>query len=374
MIQLKLLIIDDDPNQVQLLLDKIKEKNSELKAENLEIITEYFSSGEEAIVKVIDGNYDAAIIDLKLSKDSKKTDGNDVIIEIKNKMRFPIFVLSNFVQDLDPMLETETDVFKIKERSSTDLGELLNEFVIIYKSGLTKLFGEKGEIVDYISQALSELFWERIAISWGYLVNKIPEPSSRLKIISRQLNSILKEKMGLNELGFEKSEPFEVYMIPAFKKHIFTGDIIKKEENFFVVITPACDILPRANGRPNVENVIIAELTELKKHTYLNTCWEDGKLKISGDNKTRINNIINNKKAEYHFLPPFNKSMGYVINFTKIKSVEYDDLTTENGYKIIASIAEPFIKNIIARFTNYYNRLGQPDFDETRILDEMSSL
>ena len=226
--QLKLLIVDDDPSQVQLLLDKIKEKSVELKKDEIEIITENFNSGEEAIIRVTSGEYDVAVIDLKLSKDLKKTDGNDVIIEIKKKMRFPIFVLSNFLQDLDPVLEKETDVFKIKERSSTDLGILIDEIVIIYKSGISRLFGESGELVGFVTQALSELFWERIAVSWKYLIEKIPDQSARLKIISRQLSSILKEKMEINDLGFEKSEPFEMYMIPSLKNHTYTGDILKK--------------------------------------------------------------------------------------------------------------------------------------------------
>jgi CheY-like chemotaxis protein len=372
--QLKLLIVDDDPSQLQLLLDKIKEKNVDLKKEDIEITTETFTTGEEAIVKVTSNDYDVAVVDLKLSGDLKKTDGNDVIKEIKSKMRFPIFVLSNFPQDIDPIFEHETDVFKIKERSSTDLGTLVDELVIIYKSGISKLFGLDGKLDVLVTQALSELFWERIAVSWNYLIKKIPDSSVRLRIISRQLSSILKEKMEINDLGFDKTEPFEMYMIPPLKKHIYTGDIVEKSENFYIVLTPACDILPREEGKPKVNFILVAELVELKKHDYLSDCWVGGKFSDAGKNKQVITNIIQNKKAEYHFLPPFNKSMGYVINFTNIFSIKYDELKLENGYKIIASVMEPFMKNIISRFTNFYNRLGQPDFDEVRILEEIKAL
>jgi CheY-like chemotaxis protein len=373
--QLKLLIVDDDPVQVQLLSDKIREKNVELKRGELEIITEIFNSGEEALVKFTSNDYDAAVVDLKLSNDLKSTeDGNEVIKEIKKKMRFPVFVLSNYLQDIDPALGNETDVFKIKERSTTDFGVLVDEIVLIYKSGITYLFGVNGELATFVTEALSELFWERIAVSWKYLLEKIPDQSIRLKIISRQLSSILKEKMEINDLGFGKTEPFEMYMIPPLKKHIYTGDIIEKDDNFIVVLTPACDILPREEGKPKIDFVLVAKLIELKKHDYLKDCWIEGKLNEAGKNKGTITNIIQNKKAEYHFLPPFNKSMGYVINFTNIYSIKYDDLKIENGYKVIASIMDPFMKNIISRFTNFYNRLGQPDFDEDRILDEMKAL
>lgn len=63
--------------------------------------------------------------------------------------------------------------------------------------------------------------------------------------------------------------------------------------------------------------------------------------------------------------------MGFVIDFTNIKSIKYDEL---KDYKIVASIVESFMKNIISRFTNFYNRLGQPDFDEEKIFEEMKYL
>lgn len=299
--QLKLLIIDDDLAQVQLILDRIKEKNVELRKRELEIIPENLKSGEEAIFKVTSNDYNAAIVDLKLSDDKTKTDGNDIIKEIKTKMRFPVFVLSNFPQDLEPDFDKETDVFKIRERSNTDLGAMIDEIVNLYISGISELFGENGKLEKYITESLSELFWGRIAITWSYLIERIPDPEIRVKIISRQLNTILKEKMGQAEFGFEKSEPFEVYMIPSLKKHTYTGDILQKEDIYYVVLTPACDIVSRVENKPDIEYILLSELTELKKHSYIKNCWKDGQLILSSDNKKVLQRIISNKKANIIF-------------------------------------------------------------------------
>jgi CheY-like chemotaxis protein len=111
---LKLLVVDDDESQIQLLLDQIKEKNRDLLVDQIEIVAETCNNKDDAIFKITSMNYNVAIVDLKLSNDNTKTDGNDVIKEIKNKMRFPIIVLSNFPQSLDPELAVETDVFRIK--------------------------------------------------------------------------------------------------------------------------------------------------------------------------------------------------------------------------------------------------------------------
>ena len=369
--QLNLLIVDDDPNQVQLISDKIREKNVELKKNEMEIITYSMNSGEEAIINVTNNDYDAAIVDLKLSGDKKKIDGNDVIKEIKSKMRFPIFVLSDFPQDIAPELEKETEVFKIKERSTTDLGALIDEIIYLYKSGITELFGPNGNLEKYITDAIAELFWERIAVNWKYIVERIPEQASRLKIICRQLNSILKEKMQLNELGFEKSEPFEMYMIPPIRSYFYTGDIITKNDSHFIILSPACDMEIRKENKPDVENVVIAKLSHIKDHYYTNACWNEGKFSNSDKNNAKVENLIKSSRSEFHLLPPFQNIAGFIIDFSDVQSIPYEDL---KNYKRIATVTEPYLKNIVSRFSNHFNRLGQPDFDVEKLKQEIKTL
>ncbi len=366
---LKLLVVDDDESQIQLLLDQIKEKNRDLLVDQIEIVAETCNNKDDAIFKITSMNYNVAIVDLKLSNDNTKTDGNDVIKEIKNKMRFPIIVLSNFPQSLDPELAVETDVFRIKERTATKSSAIIDEIVELYKSGISDLFGEDGSLLEHINNSLSELFWKRVAINWKYLVNQIADPSTRLKVIAKQLTVILKEEMEIGDLGSDKSEPFEMYLIPPVRKHHYTGDIIVKDGIEYIILSPACDMEIRSEGKPDIENVVIAKLSKIKDHVYTSACWKDNIFQDS--KKDKILNLVNSKKGELHLLPPFNNKMGLIIDFSNIFSIPYAELI---NYKRIASVTEPYLKNIISRFSNHFNRLGQPDLDSDKIIQEIKSL
>ncbi|MDR3625931.1 MAG: hypothetical protein P4L45_03825 [Ignavibacteriaceae bacterium] len=366
---LKLLIVDDDDSQIQLLQDQIKEKNKDLQKDHIEIVTEVCKNKDDAILKVSNQNYNAAVIDLKLSSDKTKTDGNDVIKEIRNKMRFPIIVLSNFPQNLDQELSMETDVFKIKERTSTKSSDIIDEIVEFYYSGIDELFGKDGKLLEQINSSLHELFWERIANNWEYLVQKITDPMIRLKVIEKQLIIILKEKMEIGDLGFDKSEPFEMYIIPPIRKHYYTGDIILKDDTHFIILSPACDMEIRKGDKPEIENVVIGKLSQIKDHSYTKSCWKDGSFQDSKEGL--VENLIRSKKGDYHLLPPFRDKMGFILDFSNVSSVPYNNLV---NYKRIATVTEPYLKNIISRFSNYFNRLGQPDFDNVKLMQEIKAL
>ena len=79
--------------------------------------------------------------------------------------------------------------------------------------------------------------------------------------------------------------------------------------------------------------------------------------------------IRNTKKERYHYLPSFGSRIpGFLIDFQDINRINPEDLTT---YDRVASVDEPFLKDIIARFTSYYARQGSPDLDMDIILKKL---
>lgn len=366
--QLKLLIVDDDPAQVQLLKDAIKEKKELLKVEKIEIVLEISTTKADALV-MIENNFDYAIIDLKLSNDKTKTEGNEVIKEIKQKMRFPVLVLSNAPGDLDPVLGSETDIFKVKERTEITYSNIVDEIILLYNSGLSELFGQNGQLVQHINKALHDLFWKRVAHNWNYLTKNISDSEERLKIIAKQLTILLKEEMEIGELNSGKALAFEMYLMPPVRRNYYTGDIIEKEGNYYIILSPACDMELRNGTSPDIENISIASLVHLKNLNYTKQCWIDGTFQNS--KQTKLENLIHFKKSEYHLLPPFKDIKGFVIDFSSLSSIPYNELQSLNR---IACITEPYLKNIISRFSNHFNRLGQPDFFEEKIIEEIKSL
>ena len=365
----KLLIVDDDDQQVQSLLDVLKEKEKELSQDGIKIVSEICKNKDDALTKISTKNYDYAIVDLKLSVDNTKTEGNEVLKEIKNKMRFPVTVLSNFPQSLDTELAHESDVFFIHERTATKYSELIDRIIKLYKTGITELFADDGFLLTHINNSLHDLFWVRIANDWNYITGTVIDPISRSKVVAKQLTNLFKEEMQLNDFGLGVSQPFEMYLIPPVRKYYYTGDIISKDGKHFLIITPACDMEIRNGDKPKVETVVISHLWHVKDHFITKECWSNDRFQDS--KKEKILNILKFKQSGYHLLPPFKDKMGFIIDFADISSISYEDL---KNYKRVASITEPYLKNILSRFSNHFNRLGQPDFNEESLLKEIKDL
>jgi CheY-like chemotaxis protein len=366
---LRLLIVDDDEKQIQLICDAIREYEKE--DTEKEFIIESFVKNDKdsALAAINDEEYDFAVIDLKLNSESPEAEGNILINEIKSKMRFPVIVLSAFLGDLAEEISTPSDVFIIQERSTANLPELIKKMVSLHKSGIGLLFAKDGILLNHINNSLNKLFWVRIAKDWNYLIKRITDYDARTKIIAKQLSALLKEEMHLNDYIEGKSDPLEMYLIPPIRKNYYTGDILSKDGDYFIILTPACDMEIRENGKPKTEFVVISKLVPLKEHSYYKECWNENV--FVENKKSRIIGLINSANSQYHLLPPSQKEMGFVIDFANVLSEKYDTLV---NYQRKASITEPYLKNILSRFSNHFNRLGQPDFEEDTLLQEIKSL
>jgi len=70
----------------------------------------------------------------------------------------------------------------------------------------------------------------------------------------------------------------------------------------------------------------------------------------------------NNYSNYYHFLPQTASFEGGVIDFRKIETYKPTEFYSKFQSPIV-QICMAFIKDIVARFSSYYARQGQPDFD-----------
>ena len=71
---------------------------------------------------------------------------------------------------------------------------------------------------------------------------------------------------------------------------------------------------------------------------------------------------MNNLSGYYHWLPPTKGFPGGVINFRKSMAVSAEKFNDEFEPPEI-QVSSQFIKDIVHRFSAFYARQGQPDFD-----------
>jgi len=359
---LRLLIVEDNEEQIKLYKDAIDEFNA---GSDIKINIEIGNNLEEGLRQIRTNDFDTAIIDLRLGSEDMTGKGKQIIKEIKSNLRFPVFVLTAYSGDLDGNLAIPNVFYKVYEQTKKDTIEVLEEMTDIYKTGITKIMGRRG----IIEETLQKVFWGNIAKNMEYWKKEVENKDKIEKVLSRHILAHLVESLKLTEEGeFEKCHPAEVYIMPPVKKDFFTGDILKDKDSgeYFLILTPACDMELRKQGdnsiKRNANKIILAKLIKFNQVTEIREYINNQ----SNTKKQKVEEYIKNKKGRYHYLPSFGTQIpGFLIDFQDINRINPKELTS---YDRVASIDEPFLKDIIARFASYYARQGSPDLDMDIIL------
>lgn len=141
------------------------------------------------------------------------------------------------------------------------------------------------------------------------------------------------------------------------------------------MLTPSCDL---ANKK--VDEVI---LCKIKKHDeiqsfvdqlnkYNSELYKDSsKARKAKDSLTKWFRNSQPDSMRYHFLPKINKFTGGFVDFRSIISLEYDKDSGEiinEEYSKVGVITESFKRDIVSRFSSYYHRQGQPEFNCDSVL------
>lgn len=154
--------------------------------------------------------------------------------------------------------------------------------------------------------------------------------------------------------------PEEMYLAPPVSEGVKTGSIVcsKNDGKDYIVLSPACDLVMRSNGQFKTDKIVICgiEKFSIVRDTVIAT--------IKGNKrKEKLKEILKNNYANYyHWLPKTKYYNGGFVNFRWLSSFDpkkFKELFEEPKVQVSPS----FIKDVISRFSSYYARQGQPDFD-----------
>ena len=288
-------------------------------------------------------DFDCAIIDLKIGNTNGA--GSSYISKIYGKLiRLPTIIYTgtpNDIPDNIPIMKT----FSKSEDKHTDVIEYIHQ---IYKTGLTKILGAKGTF----EKTLHNVFKDIMILEYEGWVNYIK--NDEVDVEKSLLRHILNNIYYLLNNEHEKFVPEEYYLKYHSEKNISTGLICNYDEKKYMIITPACDL---ANSKTTYIQLIEIDSFDMVKDDY-------NKVKRKMKSEKDLKKIVNNNNIYcYHFLPKTQTfDQGY-LNFRKLCSVgkEFFDKKIESKeIKPEAQISPYFMKDIIARFSSYYARQGQP--------------
>jgi hypothetical protein len=357
---MKLLIVENEKEQVQLYHDVIESYN---KNSDIKIIPIPFYTLDTGIKALENDYFDAAIIDLKLTENTLELQGLDIVNSIKDRLRFPVFIVSGSIGQIDI---PESALFKKRLRDG-DFKEILNEIIKIYNTGITKIINNKGTIEKY----LNSIFWNHLSNSMDNWINDDSRnPDEKQKSLLRYTLMHMQEYI---DEDIEKYHPSEFYIIKPIKQNIFTGDIITFEENRYIILTPSCDIVLRADNSRNTKKILFCKIKKLSEviNNFGNLSINTG---INNDTRRSLNGYISNSKQNFHFIPKSNSIEAGLIDFQDKLTISEIDVNEKilNGTIIRnATVSMPFLKDIISRYSNYYARQGSPDFNIDEVYNSL---
>jgi CheY-like chemotaxis protein len=347
----KILMVEDNESDLETcrssLKRYIKETGTEIKVIEAKTLDEALAC--------LDNSFDGAIVDLRLDLAGSGDEGTQVVKVIHSEHRIPVAIFTGTPQNADPDF-TYIGVYKKGEIEYIDL---FNIFFDIYNSGLTKVTGGRG----IIEETMTKVFLENILPQWKTWVSYSKTGKNTEQALLRFMINHLMELLDDDGACF----PEEMYITPPVSTNIKTGGIVKKRKrsNYFIVLTPACDLVIRRDGLCKTDYVKVCEIDQfepLRDHVI------NGVPKKKTQQQ-KIKELLKNNHSEYyHWLPSGDNFCGGFINFRKGFSVPV---------KIFNDIFEPpelqvssqFIKDIVHRFSVFYARQGQPDF----FFDELSA-
>lgn len=360
MTAMNLLLVEDseqDQKTCQNAVNDFQEDNE------CEINLEIKATVQDAIDALNNSYYDGAIIDMKLAGEGNE--GNLVIDQIRSTFRrIPVVIFTGTpdVAELDnfPLLD-------LKKKGETQYSDIINNFWGLYKTGLTRIMGGQG----HIEQSLSQIFIKNLLPQRSRWIDYGKEDSEKTEkaFLRHALNHLIQ----ILDIDVATCYPEEFYIYPAISAKVNTGCIVKSKHSggFYVVMNPACDLALRNDGGCNTDMALLAKIDS--QHEFLEAELIKKQRKkpeivelTKKDKENSIKPTRQNKTAYYHWLPETEFFSGGFINFRKISTYSEDELEEQFEHHT-KQISSPFLKDIVARFSSYYARQGQPDIDHERI-------
>nr|NJM01972.1 response regulator [Desulfobacula sp.] len=345
----KLMVVEDKDEEIATCRDTVARYSDE-KKRDVELVE--CKTIEDFRAK-LNNSIDGAIIDLRLA--DQGDEGNQVILEIeKTHFRIPVAVLTGTPDAVDHAL-TYIGVFK-KGDPGTGYDDLLDRFWRIHNTGLTRIMGGRGIIEETLNKVFQQnLLPEEYRNKWEeYGQNDSPRTEKAL--LRHALNHLLQL---LDDDG-ESCFPEEFYLSPPLTTGIKTGSIVNKKNKAqkLVVMNPACDLVIRNNGQCNTDRILIIEIDPQI------SLFPDYPLTgLTKEQKKNLEKAFkNNKSTYYHWLPKTDFFEGGFLNFRKVSTMAIKEFKEEFETPAV-QISPFFVKDIVARFSTYYSRQGQPDID-----------
>ena len=316
-------------------------------------------------VELLSNHFNAAIVDLRLEGN---TEGGTFIQKINELgVKIPMVIHTGTPDDV----LQEWCPLKVFTRGEPGQGykEIFEYLLKVFQTGITEIVRLSG----YIEQKIRQFYKDYFLNNSDLWIERATTNPQRVK--DALYRSLISQIDSESVLHTSESYPEEFY-IPTQDTRLYTGSIVVKKDSkkLFLILSPACDIALRKDGKPKINSVTMCEIQPFETHglTYAPSgCIFPGKT-INQFNPLFQNSNDDKDCIRYHWLPNTENFVGGIVNFTMPISCLYENFFSEYDLERFR-VAASFIKNILSRFSSYYARQGQPDLGKNELLSNIKA-
>ncbi|MGK0492038.1 hypothetical protein [Sphingomonas echinoides] len=365
----RILFVEDEKPQLDRFESAVGDWNAEQGKKKRKFEWHLCTDVSSADAALREQRFDCALFDLRLPAGTagRKTEpaGSDLALNALNELGIPVGLMSADLSVVSTELTQQTLV-KQFNKGTIDRGDGTKD---AYAQAI-EWFAEYWEMMDVLSAARArmeraggEIFVERIWPRWDKLeAMERSDPKALAGVVTRQYVTHLADLLGIDAPDAESWHPFENYVTPpllADRAH--TGDIFEIDGELWIVLTPQCDM---ATGK--VKSVLLARCVPgIDKWKEQVAAFRAATSKSAKkEPSTFLRDFVNqNLPVSRHFLPPLPGSdTPMLVTFTDVRTIPMPEIVPILGQRK-ASVATPFLPNLVQRFGAYISRTGQPNID-----------
>jgi CheY-like chemotaxis protein len=362
--KMRLLVVEDDQAAIKE-WEKLIDRHNAKENVNFEISHKIAQTYDEANELIALGDFDAAIVDLRLKVQDKggqhNVDGNKVTALLATSEMAAIAIYTGQPEEATIPAQSTN----IKVISKDDGYEIVMEW-LEEQSHLIEYIQYVGKEID---SKMATIFHRSIWPRWkNWTTNSqfTGENNQLLKTaLTRHFVSHLQaELLEYNQAGVH---PEECYFVPAISSQtISTGDMIKNDGGEVeIIITPRCDIAH--DGKSETIQLAACENMANEWAEIIKKSQSKDQKEIEAANNKIRSWYQHRSKNVLHFLPQMINKDGvaegpWFVRFDSIHSEKKDNILLQKlNSQRFATVAPDFLPSLVERLGGYFSRIGTPD-------------
>lgn len=365
---LNVLIVDDDPESLRLLGESLPDV-----IEGATIRWEPCGEFDDAMQRIAERRFDVVASDIYRDRTSTVKEpvtgdprGVDVLKEIRDRRFCPVLL---FTDGTFPTEHEEGPFLKYADKAPGNF-QIVEKLGELIRTGVPEL---AHRLHDELDQTSGSYLWDFLDSNWPALVSGGLTQSDILdRLIHRRASVQLGRLDPAGEGPVERLqvEGAEFYLRPRIVSELRLGQILEREEQYRIVLTPHCHLVVQPGDTvPRADFVLTAKTvpaTALFEQLPLQGNTDAKRL---GDLRRRIQSPteFGQPRGRYWFLPGFLAMPHLYVDFLQLESLPIQSAL--NDWESFAVLDIPFAEAFQSSFVRFYSAVGLPILDPSRFPD-----